>query len=139
MSNYSFSLIEPCDLDWDDIESCPDCTVFHTRQCDNYLASLGRKHFILSIAYLNSPNHRIGYFIATIRYIGIKIMGSPDGGLRAATWRMFAGSENDFASMDMTCRCRFGSSSGDRISTITLMNTFIFRDMTCVDISLLPP
>lgn len=80
MSNYSFSLIEPCDLDWDDIESCPDCTVFHTRQWDNYLASLGRKHFILSIAYLNSPNHRIGYFIATIRYIGIKIMGSPDGG-----------------------------------------------------------
>ena len=60
------------------------------------------------------------------------------GVLRVETRRMFAGSANDFASMDMICRCRFGSSSGVRISTITLMNTFIFREMTCVFTSLPP-
>ena len=80
MSDYIFSLLKPLDTDWDDIESCIDCTVFHTRQWDNYLSSIGKRHFILSIATPQKSNSRIGYFIATIRCLGIKIIGSPDGG-----------------------------------------------------------
>lgn len=80
MNKYNFSIIEPNETDWEYIESCPDCTVFHTRMWDNYLSSIGRKHFILSITNSDTSRSKLGYFIATIRRFGIKIIASPGGG-----------------------------------------------------------
>lgn len=80
MSRYLIAQIEPHEADWDGIESCPDCTVFHTRQWDHYLSTIGRNHFILSISTTTTPTSCIGFFVATIRNFGIKLIGSPDGG-----------------------------------------------------------
>lgn len=77
MNNYSFDIINPSDKNWDEIESCCDCTVFHTKQWDSFLSSLNRRHIVISI---KKDHQIIGFFIGVKRWLGVKIVGSPDGG-----------------------------------------------------------
>ncbi len=78
MSQFSFSVISPSPNDWLEIESCVDATVFHTRLWDDFLSSLGKKHIVISIA--DKEGSRIGYFLGTKKWIGIRVIGSPSGG-----------------------------------------------------------
>lgn len=79
MNKYLFTIINPADKDWEDIESCPDCTVFHTRQWNLFLERLGRKQLVVSIAQIGDAGTSIGYFEGTKRWLGIKVLGSPSG------------------------------------------------------------
>ena len=78
MSHFIFSVISPSQSDWTDIESCVDATVFHTRSWDAYLSSLGKKHIVIAIS--DEEGSRIGYFVGTKSWIGIRVFGSPGGG-----------------------------------------------------------
>ncbi len=78
MSRFSFSVITPSQRDWEEIESCVDATVFHTQSWNAYLSSL--KKINITIAIIDEDGARIGYFIGTRRWIGVKIIGSPSGG-----------------------------------------------------------
>ena len=78
MNKFSFSVISPSLSDWEEIESCVDATVFHTRSWDAYLSSLGKKHFVIAIS--DESGVRIGFFIGTKSWLGIGIIGSPSGG-----------------------------------------------------------
>ena len=78
MSQYCFSVISPSQNDWTEIESCVDATVFHTRSWDSYLSLLGKKHFVIAISDKNDV--RVGFFIGTRSWLGVRIVGSPSGG-----------------------------------------------------------
>ena len=78
INQFSFSVISPSHSDWEEIESCVDATVFHTRLWDVYLSSLGKKHIVIAIS--EESGSRIGFFIGTNSWIGIKVIGSPSGG-----------------------------------------------------------
>ncbi len=78
MSQYSFSVISPSQSDWAEIESCADATVFHTQSWDTYLSSLGKKSLVIAIS--NGEGSRVGFFIGTRSWLGIKMIGSPSGG-----------------------------------------------------------
>ena len=78
MSRFNFSVISPSLSDWEEIESCVDATIFHTRSWDAYLSSLGKKHIVIAISDGNGS--RVGFFIGTKSWLGIRIIGSPGGG-----------------------------------------------------------
>ena len=78
MSQLSFSVISPSPSDWVEIESCVDATVFHTKSWDAYLSSLGKKHIVIAISDENLS--RVGFFIGTKSWLGVRIIGSPGGG-----------------------------------------------------------
>ena len=78
MSQYSFTVISPSQRDWAEIESCVDATVFHTRSWDLYLSSLGKKHIIIVIT--DEKGSRIGFFIGTKKWIGVRLIEAPSGG-----------------------------------------------------------
>ena len=78
MSQFSFSVISPSPGDWAEIESCVDATVFHTRSWDAYLSSLGKKSIVIAIS--GKDGSRVGFFIGTKRWLGIRMIGSPAGG-----------------------------------------------------------
>lgn len=78
MNNYCFSVISPSESDWLEIESCIDATVFHTRLWDSFLSSVGRRRVVIAVS--NGNNKRIGFFIGTKKWLGIRIIGAPSGG-----------------------------------------------------------
>ena len=78
MSHYSFTVISPSQSDWTDIESYADATVFHTRSWDIYLSSLGKKHIVIVIS--DEKGSRVGYFIGSKRWIGVRMIEAPSGG-----------------------------------------------------------
>lgn len=78
MIKYTFTLISPSQNDWAEIESCVDATVFHTQSWDTYLSSLGKKSLVIAIS--NGEGSRVGFFIGTRSWLGIRIIGSPSGG-----------------------------------------------------------
>ena len=78
MNKYAFSVIIPSENDWIEVESCVDATVFHTRLWSSFLSSLKKRPIV--IAVLNEEKQRIGFFIGTKKWFGIRILGSPSGG-----------------------------------------------------------
>lgn len=79
MNKYRFDVIVPTETDWKEIESCVDATVFHTRSWDIYLSSIGRNRLCIAVS-MNESGERIGFFLGTKRWLGIRIIGSPSGG-----------------------------------------------------------
>ena len=79
MNKYSFEVITPTENDWQEVESCLDATVFHTYQWNRYLSTLNRKPFCVAVS-LAEGNERIGFFLGTKRWLGIRIVGAPGGG-----------------------------------------------------------
>lgn len=78
MSEFSFSVLSPSLSDWAEIESCVDATVFHSRSWNAYLSALGKKQIVIAIS--DEKGARIGFFIGTKSWVGVRIIGSPSGG-----------------------------------------------------------
>ena len=68
-----FEIIKPTPQDWQQIESSPECTCFHTQGWYNYLEKLGRHLLIVKVVSDEVP----GYFIGARRWLGINIVESP--------------------------------------------------------------
>ena len=79
MNKYSFTVIQPHKIDWENVESCVDCTIFHTQEWINYLEHTGRRTIIIGISKYNIQGG-IGYFIGSKHGIIFPFIGSPDGG-----------------------------------------------------------
>lgn len=78
MSRFNFSILSPSKSDWEEIESCVDATVFHTQTWDTYLSSLRKRQFVIAIEDENG--FRIGFFVGTKSWAGVRIIGAPSGG-----------------------------------------------------------
>ena len=78
MSRFNFSVISPSPDDWAEIESCVDATVFHTRSWNAYLSSLGKKSIVIAVS--DEEGSRVGFFMGTKRWLGVRMIGSPAGG-----------------------------------------------------------
>jgi len=74
---YSFRIIPQKEVEWGQIESSCDSTVFHSRKWCEYLSRIGNK--IICISVLEDHNE-IGYFVGVKKWVGVTLICAPEQG-----------------------------------------------------------
>ncbi len=75
--NYSFSIISPTDELWKSFAQSSDCSVFFTKNWNEYLRYLGRKAIFIEIS---SGEEVIGCFVGSTRWLGVRVITAPPMG-----------------------------------------------------------
>lgn len=82
MKKYSFRVIVPSDVEWEQIESSYDSTVYQTKSWARYVDRIGYRQFCLEIC---ERGNRIGFFIGEKLWRGVYVVAAPFEGIGTYT------------------------------------------------------
>ena len=74
---YRFSTIPQKEVDWQQIESSYDSTVFHSKKWCDYLSKIGNKVICFSV---QEDDDVIGYFVGVKKWVGVTMICAPQQG-----------------------------------------------------------